>query len=79
MAVAARAVDDRFTDPIMVMNEGFAGAKQNIGLVKWFIVRSFTVSGAAISPAASLQQARSLTWKRELSMATRITVIGDSS
>ena len=52
---AAKATDDRFTDLIKVMDHGFVGVKQNIGLVKWFIVSSFVVIGAAISLVAFLQ------------------------
>ena len=53
---AAKASDDRFADLIKTMDDGFAGVKQSIGLVKWFIVSSFLVIGAAISSLLAILQ-----------------------
>ncbi len=49
------SIDLRIGDLIKVMDDGFAGVKQNIGLVKWFIVSSFIVIGAVTSLVAILQ------------------------
>ena len=44
-----KTMDDRFTDLIETMNNGFAGVKGNLSTVKWFVVTSFLVLGAGIS------------------------------
>ncbi len=50
-----KSTDHRFNALIKTMDDGFAGVKENIGVVKWFVVSSFVVIGTAMSLLAFLQ------------------------
>ncbi len=49
------SIDLRIGGLIKTLDDRFAGVKENIGTVKWFIVTGFLVLGAAISLLAVFQ------------------------
>jgi hypothetical protein len=53
-AAQAKSIDDRFAAQAKTMDDRFAALTQNINVVKWFVVTSFVVLGAAISLLAVL-------------------------
>ena len=54
MTVRFGAMDDRFETMTQSMNDRFDSVNQNINVLKWFLVTSFMVLGAAISLLAVL-------------------------